>query len=118
MTTLKLRFACFVEPAMIAQTWLMKVQIFQEIAQNYLAIPVLAGRKSESEKFAGAVYTTTIEAIMPDGKALQCGTSHYLGENFSKHFGVSFLDKDEKSKKSIAKRENRRIMPFILLKLG
>ncbi|HUB92666.1 MAG TPA: proline--tRNA ligase [Candidatus Saccharimonadales bacterium] len=70
---------------------------YREIAEKYLAIPVLFGRKSESEKFAGAVYTTTIEAMMPDGKALQLGTSHYLGENFSKHFGVSFLDKEGKT---------------------
>ena len=71
---------------------------YKELAEDYLSIPVLAGMKSESEKFAGAVYTMAIEAIMPDGKALQCGTSHYLGENFSKHFGVSYLDKEGKSR--------------------
>ena len=71
---------------------------YKELAERYLSIPVLAGTKSESEKFPGAVYTTTIEAIMPDGKALQCGTSHYLGENFSKHFGVNYLDKEGKSR--------------------
>jgi prolyl-tRNA synthetase len=76
---------------------MMIVGFYKDIAEKHLAVPVLVGRKSESEKFAGAVYTTTIEAIMPDGKALQLGTSHYLGENFSKHFGVSFLDKEGKS---------------------
>jgi prolyl-tRNA synthetase len=59
-----------------------------------LAIPVVTGKKSEKEKFVGAVYTTTMESIMPDGKALQMGTSHFLGQNFSKPFEVKFADKD------------------------
>jgi prolyl-tRNA synthetase len=59
-----------------------------------LAIPVVIGKKSEKEKFVGAVYTTTMESIMPDGKALQMGTSHFLGQNFSKPFEVKFADKD------------------------
>ena len=63
-----------------------------------MAIPVIAGKKTEKEKFAGADYTTTVEAFMPDGKALQMGTSHMLGQNFSKPFGIKFLDKDEKEK--------------------
>jgi prolyl-tRNA synthetase len=64
--------------------------------ENYLAVPVLAGKKTEMEKFAGALYTTAAEAMMPDGKALQMGTSHQLGQNFSKVFGIKFLDQEEK----------------------
>jgi prolyl-tRNA synthetase len=69
---------------------------YRDLIENYLAIPVLVGRKTESEKFAGALYTTTLEAIMPDGKALQMGTSHNLGQNFSKVFDIKFIGKDEK----------------------
>jgi prolyl-tRNA synthetase len=72
------------------------LNIYKEIMEDYLAIPVLEGKKTESEKFAGALYTTTLEAIMPDGKALQMGTSHHLGQNFSKVFKIKFLDKEEK----------------------
>jgi prolyl-tRNA synthetase len=74
------------------------LNIYKEIIENYLAIPVLAGKKTENEKFKGALYTTTLEALMPDGKALQMGTSHQLGQNFSKAFNIKFLDKDEKEK--------------------
>ena len=63
-----------------------------------MAIPVIAGRKSEMEKFAGALYTTAIEALMPDGRALQAGTSHNLGQNFAKAFDIKFLDKDGQNK--------------------
>lgn len=76
---------------------MMILDFYKEIAEKYLGMAVITGRKSDSEKFAGAVYTTTMEAIMPDGKALQLGTSHYLGSDFSKHFGVSFLDKEGRS---------------------
>ncbi|MEM2104716.1 MAG: proline--tRNA ligase [Candidatus Bathyarchaeia archaeon] len=69
---------------------------YRDLMENYLAIPVLVGVKSESEKFAGALYTTTLEAIMPDGKALQMGTSHNLGQNFSKVFEIKFIGEDEK----------------------
>jgi len=72
------------------------LSVYKEIIENYLAIPVLDGKKTESEKFAGALYTTTLEAIMPDGKALQMGTSHHLGQHFSKVFKIKFLDKEEK----------------------
>ncbi|MEM2994423.1 MAG: proline--tRNA ligase [Candidatus Bathyarchaeia archaeon] len=72
--------------------------MYKEIIEGYLAIPVIAGRKSENEKFKGALYTTTLEALMPDGKALQMATSHHLGQNFSKAFEIKFLDKDEKEK--------------------
>lgn len=70
------------------------LEIYKETVENELAIPVILGKKSEKEKFVGAVYTTTMESIMPDGKALQMGTSHFLGQNFSKPFDVKFLDKD------------------------
>jgi prolyl-tRNA synthetase len=69
---------------------------YRDIMEEYLAIPVLEGKKTEMEKFAGALYTLTLEAMMPDGKALQMGTSHNLGQNFSKVFGIKFLDQDEK----------------------
>jgi prolyl-tRNA synthetase len=70
--------------------------MYKDLMENYLAIPVLAGRKTENEKFAGALYTTTLEAIMPDGKALQMGTSHQLGQNFAKVFDIKFIGEDEK----------------------
>jgi prolyl-tRNA synthetase len=70
------------------------LDIYKSMVEEELAIPVLIGKKSEREKFVGAVYTTTMEAIMPDGKALQMGTSHFLGQNFSKPFEVKFADKN------------------------
>lgn len=73
---------------------LQMLNIYKEFAEEYLAIPVIMGRKTESEKFAGAEYTTTIEAMMQDGKALQTGTSHMLGQNFAKPFEVKYLDQD------------------------
>jgi prolyl-tRNA synthetase len=69
---------------------------YRDLMENYLAIPVIVGVKSESEKFAGAAYTTALEAIMPDGKALQMGTSHNLGQNFGKVFDIKFIGEDEK----------------------
>jgi prolyl-tRNA synthetase len=69
---------------------------YKDVIESYLAIPVLIGVKTENEKFAGALYTTTLEALMPDGKALQMGTSHQLGQNFSKVFDIKFLDQNEK----------------------
>ena len=70
------------------------LEIYKKTVEEELAIPVVVGKKSEKEKFVGAVYTTTMESIMPDGKALQMGTSHFLGQNFSKPFDVKFADKD------------------------
>ena len=70
------------------------LQVYKSTIEKELAIPVVTGKKSEKEKFVGAVYTTTMESIMPDGKALQMGTSHFLGQNFSKPFEVKFADKD------------------------
>ncbi|MCL2370161.1 MAG: proline--tRNA ligase [Firmicutes bacterium] len=70
------------------------LNVYEEFCRNILAMPVLTGRKSEKEKFAGAVATYSIEAMMRDGKSLQAGTSHYLGENFAKAFDIKYLDKD------------------------
>ncbi len=70
------------------------LQIYKSTIEDELAIPVITGKKSEKEKFVGAVYTTTMESLMPDGKALQMGTSHFLGQNFSKPFDVKYSDKD------------------------
>lgn len=69
---------------------------YADLCENLLAIPVLKGRKTDKEKFAGALYTTTIEAFMPDGKSLQMGTSHNLGTGFAKAFGIEYVGKDEK----------------------
>ncbi len=77
-----------------AEEEVMKIlEIYRDTVEEELAIPVTTGKKSEREKFVGAVYTTTMESIMPDGKALQMGTSHFLGQNFSKPFQVKFTDK-------------------------
>ncbi|NIP61858.1 MAG: proline--tRNA ligase [Nitrosopumilaceae archaeon] len=70
------------------------LEVYKTTVENELAIPVMTGKKSEKEKFVGAVYTTTMESIMPDGKALQMGTSHFLGQNFSEPFNVKFADKN------------------------
>ena len=69
------------------------LDIYRTFAEDYSAIPVVPGRKSEREKFAGAVHTYTIEALMQDGKALQAGTSHFLGQNFAKAFDVTFQNR-------------------------
>ena len=74
------------------------LNIYQSVIENYMGIPVITGRKSENEKFAGAEDTYTMEAMMGDKKALQAGTSHYLGTNFSKAFDVKFQDTDNKEK--------------------
>jgi prolyl-tRNA synthetase len=70
--------------------------VYQDFAENVMAIPVIPGKKTEKEKFAGAVDTYSIEAMMQDRHALQAGTSHYLGQNFAKAFDVQFLDKNSK----------------------
>ena len=72
-------------------------EVYANFAENYMAMPVIKGVKSESERFAGALDTYTIEAMMQDGKALQAGTSHFLGQNFGKAFDVTFIDKNGKS---------------------
>ena len=70
------------------------LEIYKNTIEEEFAIPVITGNKSDKEKFVGAVYTHTMESMMPDGKALQMGTSHFLGQNFSKPFEVKFADKD------------------------
>jgi prolyl-tRNA synthetase len=72
------------------------LEFYRQLVEEQLAIPVLLGAKTEAEKFVGAVYTLAMEAMMPDGKALQMGTSHFLGQNFSKPFEIKYLGKDEK----------------------
>ena len=69
--------------------------VYRTFAEEYMAVPVLQGVKTDSEKFAGAVRTYCIEAMMQDRKALQAGTSHYLGQNFAKAFDVTFQTKDK-----------------------
>ncbi len=71
--------------------------IYEDLVTKELAIPALKGTKTEREKFVGALYTTTLETLMPDGKALQMGTSHNLGQNFSKPFEITYLGKDGQS---------------------
>lgn len=70
--------------------------VYRVFAEEVLAIPVIPGRKSDSERFAGAVTTYTIEGMMQDGKALQCGTSHFLGQNFAKAMQIKFTDEENK----------------------
>lgn len=72
------------------------VNIYANFAENFMAVPVVRGAKSENERFAGAIETYTIEALMQDGKALQSGTSHFLGQNFAKAFDVKFANKEGK----------------------
>lgn len=74
------------------------LDVYAEFAETYMAMPVVKGVKSASERFAGALDTYTIEALMQDGKALQSGTSHFLGQNFAKAFDVMFSDKDGERK--------------------
>jgi prolyl-tRNA synthetase len=72
------------------------LRVYNDLGRDMLAIPFVMGKKPDSEKFAGAVDTYTIEGLMPDGQALQCGTTHYLGTGFPEHFGIKFLGKDNK----------------------
>ena len=72
------------------------LQVYADFAEKWMAVPVLTGVKSETERFAGALDTYTIEAMMQDGKALQSGTSHFLGQNFAKSFNVTYLNKENK----------------------
>ena len=70
------------------------LELYKKTIEEELAVPVVTGKKSEKDKFVGAVYTNTLESLMPDGKALQMGTSHFLGQNFSKPFDVKYLDEN------------------------
>ena len=73
---------------------LLMLKVYKDFAEETLAIPVITGRKTEKEKFAGGLATYGMEAMMLDGKSLQAGTSHYFGQNFTKAFDIKFLDKD------------------------
>jgi prolyl-tRNA synthetase len=75
---------------------MLVLEEYEKLCHDVLAVPVIKGYKSEKEKFAGAKYTTTAEAFMPDGKFLQCGTSHNLGTGFAKAFDIKYVGKDEK----------------------
>jgi prolyl-tRNA synthetase len=75
---------------------LQMIEIYRRFAEEFMAMPVIVGKKTESEKFAGAVETYCIEAMMQDGKALQAGTSHHLGQNFAKAFGCRYQTKEGK----------------------
>ncbi len=79
----------------IAET-IQMMQVYADFVENFMAIPVIKGVKTESERFAGAVETYCIEALMQDGKALQAGTSHFLGQNFAEAFDVKFTNKEGK----------------------
>jgi prolyl-tRNA synthetase len=72
------------------------MNVYAEFAENFMAIPVIKGVKTENERFAGAEETYCIEALMQDGKALQAGTSHFLGQNFAKAFDVKFTNAEGK----------------------
>jgi prolyl-tRNA synthetase len=73
------------------------LEFYRQLIEDDMAVPVLLGYKSDAQKFVGADYTTTLEAMMPDGKAIQMGTSHNLGQNFSKPFEIKYLGKDEQT---------------------
>jgi len=83
------------EPEAIEETEKM-LNVYADFAENFMAIPVIKGLKSANERFAGALETYCIEAMMQDGKALQAGTSHFLGQNFAKAFDVTFINKENK----------------------
>jgi prolyl-tRNA synthetase len=74
----------------------LMLKVYADFAEKWMAVPVVQGVKSETERFAGALDTYTIEAMMQDGKALQSGTSHFLGQNFAKAFEVTYLNKENK----------------------
>jgi prolyl-tRNA synthetase len=76
---------------------MMILEFYRRLIEEQMAVPVISGYKTDREKFVGALYTTTLEAMMPDGKALQMGTSHNLGQNFSKPFEIKYLGKDEET---------------------
>ncbi|MEM1061024.1 MAG: proline--tRNA ligase [Planctomycetota bacterium] len=77
---------------------LQMLEVYRDFAESYMAMPVVTGEKTPDERFPGAVHTYTIEAMMQDGKALQAGTSHFLGQNFSRAQNIKFQDKDETEK--------------------
>ncbi len=77
-----------------AEETLRMLNVYTDVLENYLALPVIRGQKTEKEKFAGAKYTLTIESLMHDGKALQSGTSHHLGTGFAEAFGIQYTDQN------------------------
>lgn len=77
---------------------LQQLEVYADLCENYLAMPVIRGNKTDKEKFAGAVNTYTIECMMHDKKALQSGTSHFFGDGFARQFDITFTDKDNKQK--------------------
>jgi prolyl-tRNA synthetase len=77
---------------------LKMLDVYREVYEDLLAIPVIPGTKTESEKFPGALYTLTLESLMPDRRATQCATTHNLGQHFSEAFDITFIDKDEQKK--------------------
>ena len=80
------------------QETLHQLEVYADLCENHLAMPVIRGNKTEKEKFAGAVNTYTIECMMHDKKALQSGTSHYFGDGFARQFDITFTDRDNKQK--------------------
>src|SRR5699024_6013324 len=72
------------------------LEVYADLLENYLAIPVLKGTKTDSEKFAGAEYTLTVESLMHDGQALKSGTTHMFGDGFAKAFDIKYLDTEGK----------------------
>jgi len=76
---------------------ILRLEQYQEVIENHLAIPSILGYKPEHDKFPGAKYTTTIETLMPDGKSIQSGTSHQLGQNFAEAFDITFEDEDSET---------------------
>lgn len=74
------------------------LDVYKEVYEDLLAIPVISGQKTESEKFPGALYTLSLETLMPDGRVTQCCTTHNLGQRFSKVFDITYIDKDEQKK--------------------
>jgi len=87
---------CVRDYSCVPQSFDLMNNVYATFAENFLAVPVIKGTKTESERFAGAEETFCIEALMQDGKALQAGTSHFLGQNFAKAFDVKFTSKEGK----------------------
>src|SRR6185295_13029485 len=87
---------CHANEADATEETLKMLDCYQRFAEDYMAMPVIKGQKTESEKFPGAVNTYSIEAMMQDKKALQAGTSHMLGQNFAKMFDTQFQGRDGK----------------------
>ena len=89
------------------------VDVYRRFAEDYMAMPVFVGPKSDGQKFPGAVYTLCIEAMMQDGRALQAGTSHFLGQNFAKAFDVKFLSREQKRNVKKNGTENKKSETFL-----